>query len=96
MTRETMCAHVLQPEYETAFACYLHTSNVRQAWFIGLRHALNLGGTVKRPVGKCIVPVTLLHGTSVANLHFFIERLKLRFIEPVIQTFYRSLCCGVV
>jgi hypothetical protein len=60
----------------------------------GLRHAL--GEAVKRPVGKCIVPVTLLHGTSVANLHFFIERLKPRFIEPVIQAFYRSLCWGVV
>jgi len=63
---------------------------------LGLRHALKVGGTLKRPVGKCVVPVTLLHGTSDANLHFFIERLKLRFIEPVIQTFYRTVCYGVV
>jgi hypothetical protein len=71
MTRE-ICAHALQLEHN--FPCYLNTSNARQAWFIGAMFAsrAKLGGTVKRPVGKCIVPVTLLHGTNVANLHFFL------------------------
>ena len=51
---------------------------------------------LKRPVGKCLVLVILLHGTSVANLHFFILRLKLRFIGPVIRALYWTLCRGVV